>query len=369
MHRFKNILFHTDGGPGSARALARAIALTRANRGRLTVVGVVAELPREMSRLLAGLHPADLQDMAMQESRERLERLVRPFRTKGEPPEISVLCGTPFLEIIRAVLRSHHDLVIMCADGSGRLKGMLFGSTNLHLLRKCPCPVWVIRPARCVRLGRIPAAIDPDSADAVRSGVDVKIMELAISLTRSEGAELHVIHVWDVCEIALLRRWQVSGRHTQMDSLVRQVQEEHRREVELLLGRCNLGNVSLRVHITQGDVGRAIPRLARRLGIDLIVMGTIGRTGVAGFFVGNTAETVQRPGELLGPHRETRRICHASALGGRARRDGAAPDCADRSPRTRELARWPAAARRPRRINRWRAVSRAGIRPNFQNSK
>ncbi|MCK7506615.1 MAG: universal stress protein [Desulfobacterales bacterium] len=35
-----------------------------------------------------------------------------------------------------------------------------------------------------------------------------------------------------------------------------------------------------------------IPALAKRKGIELIVMGTVCRTGIAGFLMGNTAEMV-----------------------------------------------------------------------------
>ena len=35
-----------------------------------------------------------------------------------------------------------------------------------------------------------------------------------------------------------------------------------------------------------------MPALANEIGAELIVMGTVGRTGIPGFFIGNTAETI-----------------------------------------------------------------------------
>ena len=79
-----------------------------------------------------------------------------------------VLIGTPYLEIIREVLRNKHDLVMKTAMGIGRLGELLFGSTATHLMRKCPRPVWVIKPGHHKKSG-IKAAIDPDSFDEVRN--------------------------------------------------------------------------------------------------------------------------------------------------------------------------------------------------------
>lgn len=48
------------------------------------------------------------------------------------------------------------------------------------------------------------------------------------------------------------------------------------------------------VHLLHDEIGpgHAISELARKLDVDLIVMGTIARTGVVGALMGNTAEQV-----------------------------------------------------------------------------
>jgi nucleotide-binding universal stress UspA family protein len=46
------------------------------------------------------------------------------------------------------------------------------------------------------------------------------------------------------------------------------------------------------LHLVQGDAGDVISQVAEQERIDLIVMGTVARTGLEGYFIGNTAETV-----------------------------------------------------------------------------
>jgi nucleotide-binding universal stress UspA family protein len=45
-------------------------------------------------------------------------------------------------------------------------------------------------------------------------------------------------------------------------------------------------------HLIKGWPRKEIPALAERLDVDLVVMGTVARTGVPGLLMGNTAETI-----------------------------------------------------------------------------
>ena len=50
--------------------------------------------------------------------------------------------------------------------------------------------------------------------------------------------------------------------------------------------------VNPQLHLIKGDAKHIVPTIARELDVDLIVMGTVARTGIAGFFMGNTAESI-----------------------------------------------------------------------------
>ena len=48
----------------------------------------------------------------------------------------------------------------------------------------------------------------------------------------------------------------------------------------------------LQLHVVKGPAQYVVPELARELEVDLVVMGTVARTGIDGFFMGNTAESI-----------------------------------------------------------------------------
>ena len=77
-----------------------------------------------------------------------------------------------------------------------------------------------------------------------------------------------------------------------MDKLARKTMMEHKRRVTELVEKHAPGLPASRIHLLKGDPEALIPGLAKRKRIELLVMGTVTRAGVAGFIMGNTAEWV-----------------------------------------------------------------------------
>jgi nucleotide-binding universal stress UspA family protein len=204
-----------------------------------------------------------------------------------------VLVGKPFLEIIRKALRNKHDLVIKAAQEDAGLKTMIFGSTDMHLMRKCPCPVWIIKPGDRMKTGGVMAAVDPDPFDKKRSSLNAKIMELASSLALMEGSEFHAVHAWKLyAERMLVARGGLS--YEEVEKLARAVRAEHKEWLGKLVERYAPDTPPSRVHMLKGEADMLIPQAAKRNRIDLIVMGTVSRAGIGGLLIGNTAEKILR---------------------------------------------------------------------------
>ena len=66
-------------------------------------------------------------------------------RSAGVPVGARLLFGEPALEIIRQVLGERHDLVIKPAEEHHGVTDAPFGNTDMELMRRCPCPVWVLK--------------------------------------------------------------------------------------------------------------------------------------------------------------------------------------------------------------------------------
>ncbi len=64
----------------------------------------------------------------------------------GVPIDIKVVWhNRPFEAIIQEVVAGGHDLLLKMAHQHDKLESVIFTPTDWHLLRKCPCPVWMVK--------------------------------------------------------------------------------------------------------------------------------------------------------------------------------------------------------------------------------
>ncbi len=293
MDRFKNILVAVSPGHLEPQTLRTAVKLADTNGANLTLLEVVPPMPRWHRRVQVEGQIVDVEAALLNDREETLRHLVATTRGELEAKAI-VKVGDPFLEVIWHVLAHGHDLVMLGELAPEKGDTCQLGSGVMHVLRKCPVPVWVMRPSQARKL-RVMALVDPDPDDSVRDGLNDLVMELATSLTRREGGELHVGHAWNLEGEATLRTSPyVELPGGIVDVMVRETETAHKDKLNVLAERHNIGELGGAIHMTSGEPGVVLPHLADRLDIGLIVMGTVGRTGLKGLIMGNTAETILR---------------------------------------------------------------------------
>jgi nucleotide-binding universal stress UspA family protein len=288
MQRFKNIFLVLNPEVEVTATVDKAVSLARQNNARMTLFSVVEKHPE--LRRYPEKPPLDVMREITAERREWLERQLQPIREQGVDALAIVVAGIPFLEIIHQVLREQHDLVITTAEEKKGLRTRVFGTTSMHLMRKCPCPVWVVKRAQTRPYARILAAVDPSLYDPKRDSLNPLILQLAGSMARKEAAELHIVHVWYLFGEHYVRSRGMTGKHLQEAKAQEKLQ--HKQRFDTLLGRVDVTDLKPRLHLVEGDPDERIPELVMEQGIDLLVMGSVCRTGIAGLLIGNTAEEV-----------------------------------------------------------------------------
>lgn len=282
----KSILVFVDPEMDSSPALTRAARLAKANGAKVTVFSVVEPMPRFAALLLSN-DVDDFEKRTVRQVEAQLEELAATLRDDGLDVTVRIVSGRAAIEIIREVLRRGHDLVVKSADGSEPHSHV--SHRDMQLLRKCPATVWLVRAEMDANIQHVLAPVDPEPGDSVRNALNSRILRSALAIANDENAKLDV-----------LRAWQLAGTtihlhalsDEELDRYMDAIRDKFQTSLDEFLEDFEGAGERFQAHLVKGAPETRIPEWVKEHNIDLIVMGTVARTGVAGLFIGNTAERV-----------------------------------------------------------------------------
>jgi universal stress protein E len=194
-----------------------------------------------------------------------------------------VASGSPWMDMIREVRRNGHQMVLVGSRNPTRRRRLFLGSTAIKLLRKCPCPVWAVRPETESAVKTIVVADE-------LSNVGQRCVELGVSAAQLLDARLLVLHAAEYTLEGHLRRKGASPREIEAyrekkRSAAEQILHEH-----LSMTDYRTITHGTQVQVIGGPPDVVIEEALAEYQADVLVMGTLARGGIPGLLVGNTAE-------------------------------------------------------------------------------
>ena len=282
MNYFRNILVHVDSRAAVHPILDRAVELAKEHGSSIKVVDVVPDFSWPI-RVAAGDYH-EVQQHVANKKLETINSLLAEVSKQGVQAEGKVLHGKASIAIMAEVESGQHDLVMKDAKGIGSRRSGWFGTTATRLLRFCPCAVWAYRPAASSQ-ERVVAAVDVTAADDQHAALNRAILDIAFVLCH--GRRPHVVHAWNAYGEGLIKDYV---KREEFESLVEDAKKESRSRMAELLKPYGLSADATEVHFVHGPEEEEIPKFVIEQKFDVLVMGTVGRSGISGFFIGNTAE-------------------------------------------------------------------------------
>lgn len=289
MKKIRHILLDVEDNRDRQTFIAEVATVAIDAGAQVTLLSVLDTPPEDQEK---HAESSDLQQWMKEDSLEQMQAISTEFDKKGIQVSTKQSSGKPYLEIIREVLRGGYDLLMKPAKSEVGVKNMLFGGTDMQLFRLCPCPVWVFKPTSNTELRKIMIAVDLLAYDQEKSALADKVMQWGKHVAGLVDAELHVVHIWNLYGEAKLRGRTVLA--DMVDGLVQAEEQNRRQWLNEALAKNGLELNETQIHLYKGEAKKLIPEIANSVGTDLLVMGTVGRTGIPGFFMGNTADSVLR---------------------------------------------------------------------------
>ncbi|WP_419176024.1 universal stress protein [Desulfosediminicola sp.] len=285
MKRFKNILYVLDQKSLAKGASAgKVAALARLNDARVTAL-LLDDVGHYdiLSKKLTGKYEK-VQEMIKEDHAKNLNQYFSSELWDNINVEIDLSPTSGFIPVIQKVLRDKHDLVI---KEDSRKKGI--DQFTMRLVRKCPCPVWVIKQS-AGDFKRILAAVDLEANYPETEALNQKIIELTHSLAQREQGEAHYVNCWRLEFESWLSSPRFKLSPEEIISMKSDISTERREQLLQLLQKNTIHCKEDQIHILEGLFLDVIKNAISNLRIDLVVMGSVGRSGIPGFLIGNRAE-------------------------------------------------------------------------------
>lgn len=277
-----NILVVADRNDTKLPAVRTALDLLAGGAGRLTVVGFAYEHAVEEPGVLSPSAAATVKEALLVAKRRWLDENLAALPGDRDRVRVEVVWAKDIVDwIVEAVPRERIDLVVKTGN---RSESLFHAPSDWQLLRRAPVPVLIAGKRMRRKARRILAAVDAASGDAVQVALNRKVLAAAAQLGAHLGAEVHVAHVIAVSAVA--RDLDL------IDTTV--VEREQRQKLGPALAAlaAGYGIPAQQVIMRLGSPDRVLVSIAAELAVDIVVMGTVGRAGVAGLVLGNTAEQV-----------------------------------------------------------------------------
>ena len=139
-----------------------------------------------------------------------------------------------------------------------------FSESKWKVLKKATCPVILVRPGAAEQRKTILAAVNFQAIGTQQKLLNANILAHGKWLAENYGADLHVVNAY-------------------IDSMHYPDRGNLAKEA---------GIASKNIHVVKGYTDETVAETAKKLSADLVIMGTLGQTGLIKTRRGNTAERV-----------------------------------------------------------------------------
>lgn len=264
------ILVAVDPSNASKGAFQQALRMAQFLKAELLAISVTPRYEGNMNRWKI----SNADEQFSQPFEECLAEMKRYADEQGQKVRTINVLGDPVEEIVRAAEAENAGLIIMGYPKRSRIERAILGQTTTKVIGYSPCDVLMIPEGAEIGFSRIMVGID-GSRYSMEAGQ--RALELALAF----GGEVHALTVLDIpMERSFLYGVLESARRDSFPPL------------ETLIGQGERFGVKVSKEILHGSPSETIVLYSEKNKIDLIVLGTYGRSAMAKILLGSVVERV-----------------------------------------------------------------------------
>lgn len=291
--KFNNILVVLNPENDKQYALARAVRLAQEQKSpnpvNITLFLAIYDLSYEMSALLSSEERTEMRHNVIEQRKLAIQPYIEKYASDGIQFSSTVVWQSNEAEAITREVEAHnYDLVVKYTKAEESLKSLIVTPVDWQILRKCPTPILVVKDGDWKHQRRILVAVNvSDDENEAHSSFNDELVSLSMDLADSlDRGNIHLVTAYPPTPINMaidLPEFSTGDGNSGLRG-------QYLLNMKAL--RQKYGISDDHTHVLEGFPEDVIPQVAEKLEAELVILGTIGRTGLSAAFLGNTAEHV-----------------------------------------------------------------------------
>lgn len=291
--KFNNILVVLNPENDKQYALARAVRLAQEQKSpnpvNITLFLAIYDLSYEMSALLSSEERTEMRHNVIEQRKLAIQPYIEKYTSDGIQFSSTVVWHSNEAEAITLEVETHnYDLVVKYTKAEESLKSLIVTPVDWQILRKCPTPILVVKDGDWKHQRRILVAVNvSDDENEAHSSFNDELVSLSMDLADSlDRGNIHLVTAYPPTPINMaidLPEFSTGDCNSGLRG-------QYLLNMKAL--RQKYGISDDHTHVLEGFPEDVIPQVAEKLEAELVILGTIGRTGLSAAFLGNTAEHV-----------------------------------------------------------------------------
>jgi universal stress protein E len=295
MKNYRNILVVIDPYSDEQKALQRAIELANklvasqkvlSEEIALTAFCSIYDFSYDMTTFLSTDEREIMRNAVIENQTKQLKNILTKYES-----QFTIHCevtwhNRPFEAILEQVNQQRCDLVIKETHHHPKFKSLIFTPTDWHLIRKCSCPVLLVKDHKWPENGNVIAAVNVANDEPEHCQLNDKITTLSQDFATLMQGDVHLVNSYPGTPVNIsieIPEFNVTEYNNTMKAHHVNAMSEHANNHHIKLEN---------TLVLEGLPEDVIKDVAESLDAELVVLGTIGRTGLSGALIGNTAEQV-----------------------------------------------------------------------------
>lgn len=272
MKLLENILLADDFTASSKNVVATAMELSKVMNSRIMPIHILPDdiINEKIKKLLD------------ETAKEKLQETIKTIKDAGvEVGEPILRYGSVSDNIAREGIRINANLILIGSGKSQRGDKFQLGTTAERIIQKSDKPVFVVKNGVLLNVQSILCPVD-------FSEPSKRALKNAITMAHRFKAELNIL---GVCEVQGAT-WFMSEKDKSEENEARYVR--HKEKFDDFLKEFNLEGLNWNKETPKGNPAEEILSSISGKMVDLLVIGTAGRTGLNRLIMGSVTEKVVR---------------------------------------------------------------------------